>query len=133
MELYHYNRNHDPKTGKFTFSRGHADRLLKMERDNPQGFYEAVNSIDDVKKFEKKKAGLLRNAIKNYDSAAKSLNRQANDYARKKVKLKKEETFTSLVESGDNKRISEYLLAGAEYTHIHRNTWMAEPTHDLIV
>lgn len=54
MELYHYNHNHDPKTGKFTFSRGLSSALNSFKRaresrtrnENNRQDIKYLNSID---------------------------------------------------------------------------------------
>lgn len=120
MELYHFNHNHDPKTGKFTFSKERANNLIRLEKEDPQKFAKEVNSIKEVRKFEKRNIKPFNEAWGKYNDASDELNSKANAYARKELGLKKNESFADLIEKvnrgkADPDVIGAYLSAGNDF------------------
>jgi hypothetical protein len=119
-ELYHYNHNHDPKTGKFTFSRESANKLIRLEKEDPQKFAKEVNSIKEVRKFEKKNIKPFNKALGAYNDAYYELNTKAGAYARKELGLKKYESFPDLVEKVNRGKmdpnvLGAYISAGNDF------------------
>lgn len=126
MELYHYNHNHDPKSGRFTFSKERANKLIQLEKEDPQKFAKEVNSIKEVRKFKKNNSAPLSNALKDYNKAADKFNKAANDYASKTAGLKPNENFTTLINNGDHDRIAVYVTAGKEFARSSEGIAMLE-------
>ena len=119
-ELYHYNHNHDPKSGRFTFSKEMANKLIQLEKEDPQKFAKEVNSIKEVRKFEKKNVKPLNKANRAYSNAVDEFNLKANAYAGKEAGLKKNESFTDLLDKVNRglvtpDAIAAYLSAGQRF------------------
>lgn len=116
-ELYHYNKNHDPKTGRFTFSRGGGVTVLKSASGLRQRLAERKARKDAEKREKVLKTGsseeILKYAKKHH------LSKQELDEAYNRIDSQKRlsELDTAVKAEEANKKAAQVSLAfknGAE-------------------
>lgn len=86
--LVHFNPNHDPKTGRFDFSRGEIRKFRKLEKDkNNAAYYLTVTSNKKVEKFKKNsdEYSELKNARSNRTSISRQIALEADKLAVEKL------------------------------------------------
>lgn len=86
--LIHFNPNHDPKSGRFTFSKGEIKKFRKLEKNKINAnFYSAVTSNDKIKNFNEnsKEYQEVRSAKINKRSVTQKIALKADEIAVKKL------------------------------------------------
>lgn len=106
MELYHYNHNHDPRTGKFTTSSGGARSYSRAIRKSEKGRVKAAAKYMRAKRFNSSSIEKRRSKMNEYKSQTEFLIKDA---------MKKGYTVTSkdVIKSGQKGvDVSMFIIGG---------------------